>query len=138
MYDIKKKMYDIYIVRTRSYYIFCFSSFSLYLFLVLQVYLMLITSVYVDLWEREGTWGFILGPWNHDLSRRQMFNRRSHPGAPVLMLKASFWLPDAPLLDSLGRNVPWVYVDKSLCSLYMKVSFAVIKSLTHTSFPWIS
>ena len=26
------------------------------------------------------TWGSILGPWDHDLSRRQMLNRLSHPG----------------------------------------------------------
>lgn len=26
--------------------------------------------------------GLILGPWDCDLSQRQMFDRRSHPGAP--------------------------------------------------------
>lgn len=31
----------------------------------------------------EPTQGSILGPWEHDLSRKQIFNRLSHPGAPV-------------------------------------------------------
>ena len=36
-------------------------------------------------WQGEGEagilmWGSIPGPWDHDLSQRQMFNRLSHPG----------------------------------------------------------
>ena len=30
------------------------------------------------------TWGSIPGPWDHDLSQRQMLNRLSHPGTPRL------------------------------------------------------
>ena len=31
-------------------------------------------------------WGSIPGPWDHDLSRRQMLNRLSHPGIPRFSL----------------------------------------------------
>ena len=32
-------------------------------------------------WEGSLTWGSITGPWDHDLSPRQMFNLLSHPAA---------------------------------------------------------
>ena len=31
--------------------------------------------------EPDG-WGSIAGPWDHDLSQRQMLNELSHPGLP--------------------------------------------------------
>ena len=31
-------------------------------------------------------WGSIPGPWDHDLSQRQMLNQLNHPGAPTLLV----------------------------------------------------
>ena len=37
--------------------------------------------------SRELMRGLIPGPWDHDLSQRQMLNHLSHPGAPNKILK---------------------------------------------------
>jgi len=33
--------------------------------------------------EQEARCGAHLGPWDHDLSQRQILNRLSHPGTPT-------------------------------------------------------
>ena len=35
-------------------------------------------------------WGSIPAPWEHDLSRRQMLNRLSHPGSPMIFFFKDF------------------------------------------------
>ena len=34
--------------------------------------------------SREVMQGLIPGPWDHDLSQRQMLNHLSHPGTPIV------------------------------------------------------
>ena len=36
----------------------------------------------------------IPGPWDHDLSRRQMLNRLSHPGAPYGIVESLCYTPE--------------------------------------------
>jgi len=66
------------------------------------------------------TWGSIPGPWDHDPSRRQMFNRLSHPSAPkpFIFLKE---MPPSPYTRFLDL---FVFV----CILY---SLLLISLFTH-------
>ena len=34
-------------------------------------------------WAGSLMWGLIPGPWDHDLSLRQMLNQLNHPSAPI-------------------------------------------------------
>ena len=54
-------------------------------------------------WLHAGspTWHLILGPWDHDLSRRQMLNRQSLPGA--LSQYFSKW----PTHDVIKSSMSW-------------------------------
>ena len=37
-------------------------------------------------WAGNPMWGLIPGPWDHNLSLRQMLNWLSHPGAPIFTI----------------------------------------------------
>ena len=67
-----------------------------------------------------GTWGLILGPWNHDLSQRQMLNQLSHPYITFLSLDNQ-------------ENKPWFVAFVDFCDINITIPISSYRTPQATS-----
>ena len=70
-------------------------------------------------WAGSPMWDSIPGPWDHDLSRRQVLNHLNHPGAPqenIIKTGTNQIWPSGQSLLTLALNRPVKYLVNLWCS----------------------